>query len=409
MAVRRWLAGLAGLAAGGALLLVQLSFAPLAHSGEGGTGQSSQAPEPPERSGVPPERSGVPPAGAGEDADKPRVDGFAWQGRADGTLESAGVSRMSISEARQCLAGRHVVFAGDSILRYTYMSLAHWLHVGEWPARSVQPWSNQFLSSGREAVAEMTERGEGEGQYDTAGANVAWQREWASWDAFFNGSSVRFRGAMCCDCHRHPKGQGGAPLPPFLKRLVDKWKAGTLPQNKVRSLQSMLRNKMGSYWHSQHENRFYSSPIANLSFFFLHGDDGGFGGPVGHRSGCPGALGGTIPPQALAAARADALKRPRWRGLWGALAAASVDAGPPVAVVTNVGRWKSEWYKDKSKLADNAANVERALSSAGGKPLFVTSTQTCTGKGWSHEELAGALKARGWGVVNAFGLTDALY
>ena len=43
--------------------------------------------------------------------------------------------KYTASQARQCLAHQHVYFTGDSLTRYQYLSLAHFLHTGAYPPR----------------------------------------------------------------------------------------------------------------------------------------------------------------------------------------------------------------------------------------------------------------------------------
>jgi hypothetical protein len=48
---------------------------------------------------------------------------------------SCTLHRYSAQEARQCLAGNHINFIGDSLTRYQFLSLAHFIHKGEYPPR----------------------------------------------------------------------------------------------------------------------------------------------------------------------------------------------------------------------------------------------------------------------------------
>lgn len=47
--------------------------------------------------------------------------------------------RYTAQEARQCLAGKHVFIAGDSLSRYQFLSLATFLHSGHYPPRFGRP------------------------------------------------------------------------------------------------------------------------------------------------------------------------------------------------------------------------------------------------------------------------------
>jgi hypothetical protein len=63
----------------------------------------------------------------------------AWVPRADGSHEFqhgwCKIHRYTADEARQCLVGKHVSIIGDSVSRYGGISLAYFLHKGEWPSR----------------------------------------------------------------------------------------------------------------------------------------------------------------------------------------------------------------------------------------------------------------------------------
>ena len=49
------------------------------------------------------------------------------------TVDECIMARPSAVAARRCLAGRHLVFIGDSISRYMYLALASFLVSGRWP------------------------------------------------------------------------------------------------------------------------------------------------------------------------------------------------------------------------------------------------------------------------------------
>jgi hypothetical protein len=80
--------------------------------------------------------------------------------------------------ARGVLDGRHVVFAGDSLSRYQYLSLAYFLETGHWskggPFAAGTGWANGQASN----VIEL---------------------HWGGWDVFFKGTSERL-GREICDC-----------------------------------------------------------------------------------------------------------------------------------------------------------------------------------------------------------------
>lgn len=46
-----------------------------------------------------------------------------------------GVPPVSHAASLACLSGKHVLLVGDSITRYTFLSLVHFLHTGRWAPR----------------------------------------------------------------------------------------------------------------------------------------------------------------------------------------------------------------------------------------------------------------------------------
>lgn len=48
-------------------------------------------------------------------------------------LRQCSLRRITHREALDCLAGRPLVLIGDSVMRYQYLSLAHFLDHGDWP------------------------------------------------------------------------------------------------------------------------------------------------------------------------------------------------------------------------------------------------------------------------------------
>ena len=103
-------------------------------------------------------------------------------------------TRFSTEDARQVLAGRHTVFAGDSVMAYAYMSLAHFLHSGD----DLKVWDAN--SRGHETpLAEMKWGMISSGR---------WKSGLIKWMEYFNATSADFDGAELCDCWRercHPQ------------------------------------------------------------------------------------------------------------------------------------------------------------------------------------------------------------
>lgn len=64
----------------------------------------------------------------------------AWNLRHDHSRElvlpsTCVLERYSSSDAKMCLRNKHVMFVGDSLTRYQYLSLAHFLEYDIWPKR----------------------------------------------------------------------------------------------------------------------------------------------------------------------------------------------------------------------------------------------------------------------------------
>jgi hypothetical protein len=59
----------------------------------------------------------------------------------DGTLhynlESCLIGRLDVEKARKLLANTHLIFIGDSLTRYQYLSLAHFIERGSYPSRKM--------------------------------------------------------------------------------------------------------------------------------------------------------------------------------------------------------------------------------------------------------------------------------
>ena len=65
---------------------------------------------------------------------------IVWKPRADGSRRltlptTCRLERYTAQKAKQCLAGKSLAFIGDSLSRYSFWSLAHFLEKGAWPPR----------------------------------------------------------------------------------------------------------------------------------------------------------------------------------------------------------------------------------------------------------------------------------
>lgn len=107
-------------------------------------------------------------------------------------LQHCQLKRFTASEARQCLRGKHLVLVGDSLMRYQYLSLVHFLHLGEYPPSGVPE------SKADEPNICM------EGDYWRL--SDEWKEKFGistgGWPAFMIATSQLFEGTERCDCYR---------------------------------------------------------------------------------------------------------------------------------------------------------------------------------------------------------------
>ena len=261
----------------------------------------------------------------------------------------------SAPAARACLRGRHVLFVGDSTMRFQFLNFIHWLHAGSW-----------------EALDPPLER-DGE----------AWGAE--GWDSFFEGSARAV--PHVCDCARCRGTQ--------LFEDSARWDVGG-----VRMLCAM-------------ENRYYvhaaSGTRASFILHFGHNPIGwsspeflGLGEGGCYPQGCAqqqGCAPGACYPPLRAAPPAEALRAllPQLR---------------PTHIVLSSGVWGG--YEG---APEELAALVAALRSAPGRPRVLWRTPTPPRPGahplaewsptWHSPAAEAAFEAQGWGVVHAGALLAA--
>lgn len=135
-----------------------------------------------------------------------REEGF-WSGdrlMADGSsgtslrfdLHGCELHRYTSSEAKRCLAGKHLVLVGDSLMRYQYLSLVHLLHKGNYPDPGLP--LRQFRKGDEfPNVCQEKDYEDLHGWLDRANLSRL-----SGWPAFMIHTSQYFDGHERCDCFR---------------------------------------------------------------------------------------------------------------------------------------------------------------------------------------------------------------
>ena len=121
--------------------------------------------------------------------------------------ERCRVPSFDVAEVKASLSGKHILFMGDSISRYLYTSLAHYLATGDWPERVVD--------NGDEAAERESDLIHGTGGIPGRTVNVVWQKNHASWYDFLKHTNDVLNTASTsehCDCYRESGEQLHATL-----------------------------------------------------------------------------------------------------------------------------------------------------------------------------------------------------
>jgi hypothetical protein len=125
-----------------------------------------------------------------------------WFPRADGSRElklpfTCRLKRFTSSQARQCLANRHLSFIGDSLSRYQFLSLVHFIERGDYPARFGMSKSCDHIDENGLPTC-------------SKGPSVCMEGDWSSvggWKGFHQGlggdmDGGVFHGRLQCGCAR---------------------------------------------------------------------------------------------------------------------------------------------------------------------------------------------------------------
>lgn len=106
-----------------------------------------------------------------------RANQVVWKMRHDGSREltlphTCRLKRYTAQQASRCLQNKHLLFIGDSLTRYQYLSLAYFLEHKHWPPRypsSGYTPCTQFDQMGKEACSSFIE------------PNVCCEYDWDNW------------------------------------------------------------------------------------------------------------------------------------------------------------------------------------------------------------------------------------
>jgi hypothetical protein len=136
-----------------------------------------------------------------------------WSPRLDGSREfdltdTCTLKRYTAADARQCLAGKHISFVGDSLSRYQFLSLAYFIDKGSYPPRFPRPTTAAGCTHIDERNQSQCSRPEE--------PNICMERDWnkkyrsEAWNKFFSvigGSDDggMFDGRMECNSVRSGK------------------------------------------------------------------------------------------------------------------------------------------------------------------------------------------------------------
>jgi hypothetical protein len=148
------------------------------------------------------------------------------------SVDGCHLARPSAASALRCLKSRHLVFIGDSISRYIYLTLASFLATGSWPGDAT-------LAAGNRSVCfEMTWHG----------AARALNRS-DPWNVYFEGTNGALGGHELCDCYRREPRLvenrffrlGGTSVS-FLTQLVDSGRplSGHVPPGEHHAMRAAL-------------------------------------------------------------------------------------------------------------------------------------------------------------------------
>lgn len=268
------------------------------------------------------------------------------------SLPGCATTALTPRNVNACLRGRHIVFFGDSLTRYQYISLALFLEYGTWDHAG--------------AAARPAEYVQG----------------WGGYNGLSRGVAARLRGHEICDCNR------GARVfetryyyhPGLQVRLTFAWRTGTLP---------MLWHHRG--WIGE---RCQAAALERARAALAgRGEPPPASARCPQRGCAPGACGADAHRGRSVAPRDDF-----------AGAARLIRELRPDAAVFNVGLWTKRYGRAPalSRLVAMGEGVRRELGAAAPLLAWRTTTARQPGARWEAQPvIASTLAAAGWLVVDA--------
>ena len=105
--------------------------------------------------------------------------------------------------AHRCLANKSIVFAGDSLSRYSYLNLANFLRTGQHVTpRPRPPYSSAQMRQEKNNSTASTVPSLAQSQRWNALPQLENEREWGTWARFYAGTNALLGGWELCDCFR---------------------------------------------------------------------------------------------------------------------------------------------------------------------------------------------------------------
>eukprot|EP01062_Namystynia_karyoxenos_P057872 TRINITY_DN4904_c3_g1_i4.p1 TRINITY_DN4904_c3_g1~~TRINITY_DN4904_c3_g1_i4.p1 ORF type:complete len:360 (+),score=67.10 TRINITY_DN4904_c3_g1_i4:189-1268(+) len=287
----------------------------------------------------------------------------------------APLQEMGPPEARRCLAGKRILYLGDSVMRYAMTQLAVAVDTGvpygvDGTQAHIDNRSNAWYPPRRCTKKKCPKRP----VYTNLNQSILWEHGGHhGWAWYFIHLVQGFGGRLCCDCYRLTGQHEWPHMPPR------------------EGIHAVAR-----------DNLHYSGQGTEIDFMFVRGmygwksDDN-----LRWQPGCPGHIGLNTTPDSY-------LKRGgevEWEwykagrsGLdWIELGRRLFQSGKKfAAVVLSPGLWESSWRYDRAQLRALDRALQPSLAPGGRRILLLRESAS----GWLDGIAAHVLEDRGWQVVD---------